>query len=105
MTDFLNLDAVKPKVERALKLNGKTHEQSPLSVGAFIDNARAAKRLAEKPDPVEEFELVLSMVGRSFPTIPEAELRALTFDQLSTILNWSQTEDGSADEEKAEGNV
>ncbi|CCG43294.1 hypothetical protein [Magnetospirillum molischianum] len=102
MTKMLNLDAVKPKTERVLKLKGQEHAQAPLSVGDFIDNARASRRLAEKPDLVEEFELVLGMVGRSFPTVPETDLRALTFEQLSTILSWSQTDESAEDAEGKE---
>ena len=99
-TTILNLDEVKPAVTRVLKLKGKEHPQVPTSVGDFIENTRAAKALVGDPDPTAEFELILGMVGRSFPSISQEELRGLTNEQLSAILAWSK-DDGVGKETAA----
>jgi hypothetical protein len=103
MTRILNLDSVKPAEERVLKLNGREHAMKPMSVGDFIDNSRTARVQEGGADPATEFELVLGMVARAFPTIPADELRGLTFAQLNTILSWSESGVGPA-EGSAEGN-
>lgn len=103
MTKILNLDSVKPAEERVLQLNGREHVMKPMSVGDFIENSRTARAQEATPDPAVEFETVLGMVARAFPTIADDELRALTFAQLNTILSWSETPVDPA-AQSAEGN-
>lgn len=111
-TQFLDLDAVAPKVDFSLKLNGVDHKLEEPSVEVFITNMQDIEKLALEASPREELELSIKMIMRSFPTIKEEELRALKLSQLQAIGDFARQASGqdaskeaAKDEKDAEGNA
>lgn len=88
MTKLLNLDELPVSVERTIVLNGKRHEMKPMSVGEFIAQQKLAKELEGNTDAAKEFEAVIGMVNKSFPTMKREELEALSFDKLRAIFDF-----------------
>jgi hypothetical protein len=93
-TKFLDLDAVSSDAEFSLKLNGKEHALSEPSVDTFITNMRELETLSLNASPREEIEMSIRMIQRSFPTIPETELRALKLTQLKAIGDFARQASG-----------
>lgn len=97
-TKFLDLDAIAPEMELAVKLGGKTHVFRPTSVEAYFANTKmVADFLKENPDgdQTEEFKLGVTMILKSFPTMTREMLMNLTFVQLQALQNWIRQADGS----------
>lgn len=94
MTNFLNLDEVKPTIEFSFQLNGKRHELVPATVETFIANMNDLKSLGVNADPIDELQVMLKMIGRAFPTITEKELKKLTLDQAKAISEYARRANG-----------
>lgn len=109
-TKFLDLDAVASNVDFSLKLNGKAHKLVEPSVDTFINNLKDVQSLSLSASPIEELEMSIKMILRSFPSIPEQELRDLRLTQIQAISDFARTAGGEAVEntavpaEGAEGN-
>ncbi|HYG86988.1 MAG TPA: hypothetical protein VD978_12080 [Azospirillum sp.] len=103
MPKYLDLDGLPTgtTAERVLKLNGKEHPLKPMSVGDFIENTKLLQAQGDSPSLEREFEVMMKMIQRSFPSCSEAELMALTLPQLNQILDFVQ--DASGTDEAGEG--
>ena len=109
---FLNVDDVKPKVEKVISIKGKKHKFSPPTVSAFIEEMQvireAQKKFKGKSDKnnseieVEMLELTVSSMTRSvksaFPTLTDEDIAALTYEQLSAIREFINAQIGEANE-------
>lgn len=100
-TKLLDLDSISSNVDFALKLNGKEHKLVEPSVETFINNLKDVQSLALQADPAEELELSIKMIRRSFPTIPEKELRGLKLSQINAIADFARSSSGQVVEEVA----
>lgn len=101
-TKFLDLDAIETeKPEIVVKLKGVEHKLATFTVTDFIESQKAIQRAGMSGDFQEEFDLAVTMLMRSFPTMEEKDLRALTFDQLDAINKFARSANG-ADEVVAE---
>ncbi|WP_431854309.1 hypothetical protein [Azospirillum sp.] len=97
MPTFLDLDNLPTgAAERVLKLNGREHTLKPMSVADFIENTRMIQAQGNTLELAQEFELMITLIQRGFPTIAKDELMGLTLPQLNRILDFTQP--GEADE-------
>lgn len=96
-TKFLDLDAVKPATELVVGLGGMKHTLVPVTVEAFLANTTLIDQMREEGgiSTRVEFELVIKLLLRSFPTMTDAMLRGLTFDQLKQLQAFAQNNDGT----------
>lgn len=110
MTKILNLDELETTIEKVIVLKGVKHPFVPFSVGDFIDNLKEMEANAKREDvPMSEYmEHMIGMVQRSFPSIPEQEVRDLPMEKLKAITDFIKgvTEEealaGIQDEQDAE---
>lgn len=101
MTKMLNMDEIQSEAKKVLKLNGNEHQLKEMSVSEFIKLTLEA----EKDDGKEmllsaQVKKLVELAGNAFPTIPVAELKALSLDQLNTIISFARG--GLEDEEEKE---
>ncbi|MER9176313.1 hypothetical protein NKH72_22295 [Mesorhizobium sp. M0955] len=89
MTKFLDLDAVTAKAEFTVKLNGKEHSLKIASVETFIQNQKELEKLSLAATATEELEVVIGIIKRAFPTMPESEVRGLNLIQLEAIKDFA----------------
>lgn len=93
---ILNLDEFETSIQKTVVLNGKRHAFAPFSVEDFINNLKEIDTYSKKDEiPVTEFfEHMIRMVTRAFPTIPEADVRALPMEKLKALSDFvkDQTE-------------
>lgn len=121
-TEYLDVDAIEPKVSKVITIKGEQHEYQSPSVGEFIAEMQRIKKFqaemkkreakGEMPDQTEVMEeMVVSMrdsVSQAFPTVPADVVEGMTFEQLNAIRIFIQarideeSEDGG---EGVEGNV
>lgn len=103
-TKYLDLDAVSSDIEFTIKLDGKDHVLKEATVESFLSNVKSLEKLSLNASPAEELELTLKMILKSFPTITDAQLRALTFTKLQKIREFAMTAGGEETEKAtAEG--
>lgn len=103
MTDtnpnYLDLDAVKPD-EVIVNFQGKRHQLEPISLGDWIANTKAIKRLAATAgDPEKEVEILIEMVGRSLPTMKD-DLPKLKLPQLKALQDFAMKHAGQVEGDK-----
>lgn len=84
---LLDLDAIKPEVKRAIKINGVIHEIKPITLGDYIENTKRVQELAamEVHDPVKETEILIDMLLRAFPTVEREDLMKLPLETLTRL--------------------
>jgi len=104
MAKLLNLDEVLPANEKVIILKGKEHVMAALTVQRFIELTREAEEYAEKEMKVSEsFERFVATILDSFPTIKEAELRAMDLQRLKLIVDFIRAEAEAETEGAPEG--
>lgn len=109
MTKFLDLDAISSPVDFTIKFKGVEHPVKETTVEDFIETQRLIDSHPMTGTIAGELELMIKLIKRVVPTIPEEELRGLTFTQLSAIRDFVLTANGEKAEtapagEGAEGN-
>lgn len=102
MTKFLDLDAVTADAEFTVKLKGKEHALKIASVATFIENQKAIESLSLSATQEEELEVVIGIIKRAFPTMPEEDIRGLNLVQLQAIKEFAMGANGEK-AEKVEG--
>lgn len=85
MAKFLNLDEVAAP-DRSVKINGKEHAVLDMTVENFIETNRVSA--SGKKDVETQFEEAVKMLTRFIPTIPELELKQLTFEKINVLLKF-----------------
>jgi hypothetical protein len=102
---ILDLDAIQSPAAFTIKLKGKEHEIRETSIGDFIETTRIVEQHAMKQGVVDDLELTITLIRRTVPTIPEEDLRSLTFTQLQAIQDFVQTANGEKAEKTDEAPV
>lgn len=114
--EFLDVDAIAPKVKKTISIKGKTHDFVAPSVGDFLDEMRRVREMqkrlkdSEETDQFEAMELMIesmkNSIKSSFPTVSDDELNALSSEQVYAIRNFisAQIEEDSSEAEDASGN-
>ena len=114
--EFLDVDAVAPRVKKVIKINGKKHEFVAPNVATFIREMQRVKEMQVKArDSDEDAQLaaieimVVSMqesVRSAFPSVSEEDVNLLNLDQLKAIQSFvsAQVETDSVEAEDAMGN-
>jgi hypothetical protein len=112
MTKILNLDQIEQSEDKSVVLNGMSHTFRPFTVDEFIVQLKEIEAVEAKGDmSVTDYaEFSIKTVMRGFPTIPEAEIRALTIGKLKALTDFVKDvaqEEASvgADAVATEGNV
>lgn len=65
--------------------DGTKHEMIPTSVGDFLTNLKEVEDLGVNASPIQEAQLILNAVSRSFPTLPRAELETWPLDIVRNV--------------------
>lgn len=89
MSKYLNLDQLVQE-ERVVTIGGVQHTMKEMSVEDFIVLQQEAGKLSEDASMGEQIEALVKMIARSFPTMKEAELRALPLRHLNAILEFTR---------------
>lgn len=86
----LNLDELETGIEKTVILNGRRHRLQPFSVQQFIDNLKEIDAYAamEVVTAQEVVEHMVRMISGAFPTIPEAEIRALPMEKMKALSDF-----------------
>lgn len=94
---FLDLDALAPKEEIKIKLNGKEHLMKEMTVEDFIWATKEASEREISDDPTSMLHAMIDVLKRQFPTIDEEEFKNIGFDKLAAILDFTRkmAEEGS----------
>lgn len=96
-TKILNLDEITPPLEVVVKLNGKEHKLKTFTVEDFVENTKLAQSVTGTELTVEEeVNIVIKMLIRAFPTMSESDLRSMSLDKLSAILEFARENNGQA---------
>ena len=90
---ILNIDAL-AKATRSITLGGVTHEIKEMTVENFIETTKQAEALEKEGGATfsDQIEATISMIKRSIPTIEEAQLRALSIEQLVMVSKFLRGE-------------
>jgi hypothetical protein len=91
---YIDLDALAPEVDVVIKLDGQSHKLATLTVEDFIQNTKAIQELPAGSTIEQEYETVVSMLVRCFPTITKARFHKLSLVQLNAILNFARENSG-----------
>lgn len=98
-TKLFNLDALPTREERVLVFKGVSHAMVPMSVGDFIENTKLMQDLRGGSENnavmglAGEFQVIVDMVSRVFPTVDQSDLLTLTFEQLNALLAFARGQD------------
>lgn len=95
MANFLDLDALSDTTEKVVKLKGKEHRLRPVTVGQFIENAKIVQSLGTNPKFEDEFEAIVKMLLKAFPTLERRDLEDLPIEHLNKILEFARDYDGT----------
>lgn len=85
--NLLNLDELAP-VLKTVVFKGVKHEIKELGVGAFLEAYAQSKTLGTKDDVAANLEDTITQIRRVIPSLPEAELREMSFEQLFTLVRF-----------------
>lgn len=110
MTEVFNIDELATKPRLTIVVGGVRHEMKPMTVQTFIDNVTDFDKARTKTEtsPVEDVEMAVRIVARSFPSLAEAEIRALDFGQLAKLRDLiysTGNPDAENDQKEQEGNA
>jgi hypothetical protein len=84
MAKILNVDGL-AKERKEIVLKGVTHEIKEMSVDDFLVAMNTADVLDKDSSPKAQIDAIVTMVSRAIPTLQEAEIRGLPFEQLNAI--------------------
>lgn len=85
MTQFINLDEIKREPLVTIQVNGQKHEMRTATVEDFIENMKAIESLGKNASLVQEIEVMIGIVARAFPTLPENDIRSWPIDNLQKL--------------------
>jgi hypothetical protein len=94
MAKVFNVDAL-AKEERSIVLKGVTHEVVEMSVDSYLKTMAIALELDKdenKSSQEAQISAVLKTIVLGIPTVDEATLRALPFDQMNAIAQFVRGE-------------
>lgn len=99
---FLDIDdAINPAFrEVRVKIGAKEHVLMEATVGSFIENTRDIQSLAYAKDNADEFEILMRVIMRAFPTIGREDLLSLTISQLNQLVNFGRIASGEIKDEE-----
>jgi hypothetical protein len=99
--NYLDLDLVKPDVDFVFKYKGKEHSLKQATVADFIQNTKKLQKMDIKPGDVEaEYDALIEMICRSFPTFTPDDAKTMTLSQLNALLERAFALNGQAEMEK-----
>lgn len=116
-TQFLDVDAIAPKVKKVISIHGRRHEFQTPRVKDFIRDITRVREMREKygdADKLDEGQAAELMVAalkesvkHAFPTVTDEDLDELSFEQLTAIRNFiaAQVEEAAEGAEDAQGNA
>lgn len=97
-TQFLDLDSIAAELPTVvIKLGGKEHPLTPISVADWITNTKAIQALHVAETDLEiEVDAMIAMITRSFKTLTKDMLKALPLASLNKILEFAKNNNGEA---------
>jgi len=99
---FLDLDEVKAP-EITLKVHGKTHVMSPMTVEGFIDNLKLAQEATG--GIANDTEIAKKVIRRAFPTLEDKDLLGMELPQLHRLVEFISEVNGQKKAEQATDGV
>lgn len=94
MAKVFNVDAL-AKEERSIVLKGVSHDIVEMSVDSYLKTMAIAKELDKEENKTSQeaqITAVLQTIILGIPTVDEATLRALPFDQMNAIAQFVRGE-------------
>lgn len=88
-TRFLNLDEYAPSVVLTVQIKGVKHEVKEMSVEDFAWVQRETRKVQALKEKTEQFNLLIAMLVRMFPTASEEIFRSLSIAQLSKLMEFA----------------
>jgi hypothetical protein len=83
---YLDLDAIAEGAELVVKLKGKEHKLKQASVADFIANTKQLQKLQGKMTIEEEFDQLIEMILRCFPTMKRDDIDGMTVPQMNRLV-------------------
>ncbi|OWZ90348.1 hypothetical protein B9J07_27555 [Sinorhizobium sp. LM21] len=81
MTKVINIASLRKPAAVVIETeDGKKHEMVPASVAVFLENLKEVEALGLNASPVQEAELIVKVISRSFPTIDIETLNSWPLD-------------------------
>lgn len=104
-TEIVNIGDLIPEPALVIVgLDGKKHPMQVATVGTFIANAKTIESLGTEASPVQEFEAMVEIILRGFPTLTREELDQWpvdTVNKISEMARGKASEVVTDDEEEA----
>lgn len=86
MTKVINIAALrKPAAVVIEDEDGKKHEMVPASVSSFLENLKEIEALGVNASPIQEAELILGVVKRSFPSLTSEQIESWPIDIVRNV--------------------
>lgn len=105
-TKILNIDELLEEVPMKIIVKGQEHAMSVVSMENFLENMKDLEALAAAPSVIAETEITIRVIGRSFPTLTEADIRKWPVTAIENLFNLIRGVDPDAQVEgtDSEGN-
>ncbi|NQZ53217.1 MAG: hypothetical protein HRT93_03075 [Piscirickettsiaceae bacterium] len=103
MAKMLNMDEIQEEQKKVLKLGGSEYPMKELSVSEFIKLTQKAEKDEGKDMTLsEQVKELIQMVKDAFPTLEDKKLKALSLQQLNTIIGFARDigEEGAKEAKK-----
>jgi hypothetical protein len=87
--NFLDLDPINQPTGR-VKIGGREYDVWPIKVGTVINLSAPGPDADGNGHFGQRLEQSLAILQQLIPDVPADELRALTIQQLNTLMTWAQ---------------
>lgn len=92
MTKLLNIDSVRPRIDRELILNGKKYKVEVIDVNKFFSIAEFGDRVKECKDTKEVVKILVNFVLEFIPEMERETLMSVGLDQLQLVADFIRDE-------------
>jgi len=103
MTKIINLDDIRKPTPLVIIVDGERHELKPATVESFLENVKLIEEIGVNATVTQEFEAMIGIITRSFPTLTEKQIRQWSVEQLRYLVELTRganDEIASTDEEE-----
>jgi len=86
MTKIINLDELRKPTPLVIVVDGARHELKPATVESFLENVKAIEDMGVNATVAQEFDAMIGIITRSFPTLTEQQVRQWSVEQLRYLV-------------------
>lgn len=92
MTKLLNIDSVRPKIDRELILDGVKYKVAIVDVELFFDIVKLQEEMAEQKSASAQVEIMIDFILKFIPGLTRETLMKTRIDQLQLITDFIRDE-------------